>query len=206
MTKIILLLDLPHPAQPAASLLSFVLFLRQKWHEQIPSMSKQTTHIKTSCYHCGEDCSGKPIIAHEKSFCCEGCKLVFEIINQSGLCDYYTISKNPGSSQKMNVRKDKFAFLDDEKISRSLIAFTDSTQTHITFYLPQVHCSSCLWLLENLHRLDGNIVTSKVNFPRKEVDIIFNHNKVSLRKVAELLTSIGYEPYISFNDLKQAKP
>jgi Cu+-exporting ATPase len=68
-----------------------------------------------------------------------------------------------------------------------------------------MHCSSCLWLLENLHRLNENIVSSKVNFTRKEGDIIFNHQKVSLRQVVELLTRIGYEPYISFNDINQAK-
>ena len=132
--------------------------------------------------------------------------MVFEILNKSGLCDYYAISKNPGSSQKMIVRKDKFSFLDDDKIRRSLISFSDETQTHVTFYLPQMHCSSCLWLLENLHRLNENIISSKVNFPRKEAYIIFDERKVSLRVVAELLTGIGYEPYISFNDLDHAKP
>lgn len=69
-----------------------------------------------------------------------------------------------------------------------------------------MHCSSCLWLLENLHKLNENIISIKVNFTKKEADIIFNHQKISLRKVAETLTSIGYEPYISFNDLNKAKP
>ena len=45
-----------------------------------------------------------------------------------------------------------------------------------------------------------------MNFEKKEVDIIFNHEETSLRKVAELLVSIGYEPYISFNDMRKAKP
>ena len=69
-----------------------------------------------------------------------------------------------------------------------------------------MHCSSCLWLLENLHRLDGNVISSKVNFERKEADIVFDHRKVSMRQVAELLASIGYEPYISFKDFKQQRP
>jgi P-type Cu+ transporter len=45
-----------------------------------------------------------------------------------------------------------------------------------------------------------------VNFARKEVDIVFLNEHISLRGVAELLTRIGYEPYISLNDLKQARP
>jgi len=167
---------------------------------------KEDTLQQTTCFHCGEDCTQAIVKAGDRTFCCEGCKMVYEILNQNGLCNYYEISKNPGASRRMPVRKEKFLFLDDEKIRQSLVSFTDATQTHITFYLPQIHCSSCLWLLENLHRLNEHIISSKVNFTRKEADIVFNHNYVSLRQVAELLTSIGYEPYISFNDMKKARP
>jgi Cu+-exporting ATPase len=121
------------------------------------------------------------------------------------MCGYYEISNNPGLSQRIKIREDKFAFLDEEKIQASLISFRDEEQTHVTFYLPQMHCSSCLWLLENLYRLNDGVITSKVNFPRKEADIIFDHKKIPLRKVAELLTSIGYEPYISLNNLERKK-
>lgn len=132
--------------------------------------------------------------------------MVYQILNQSDLCDYYSLNENPGLNQRIKVRKDKFAFLDDEKIQLQLVSFRDEKQVHITFYLPQMHCSSCLYLLENLHRLDKGVVSGKVNFTRKEVDIIFLTGKTSLRKVAETLTSIGYEPYISLNDLKEKRP
>jgi P-type Cu+ transporter len=157
-----------------------------------------------SCYHCGEECD-TIIKAHNKNFCCEGCRSVYEILNKSGMCDYYEISNNPGISQRIKIRDDKFAFLDDEKIQSSLISYKDEEQIHVTFYLPQMHCSSCLWLLENLYRLNNGVIASKVNFPRKEADIIFDPKKVSLRQIAELLTSIGYEPYISLNNLEKKK-
>ncbi len=161
---------------------------------------------KVQCYHCGEDCSEKTIIVQEKHFCCDGCKMVFEILNKTGMCDYYSISDNPGTNQRIKIREDKFAFLDDQKIQSALTIFTNETETHVNFYLPQMHCSSCLWLLENLHRLNQNVISSKVNFERKEADIVFDHRGVSMRQVAELLASIGYEPYISFKDLKQQRP
>jgi len=122
------------------------------------------------------------------------------------MCNYYELSNMPGTNQSVKVREGKFSFLDDEKIQAALISFKDETQIHVTFYLPQIHCSSCLWLLENLHRLEADVITSKVNFTRREVDIVFNYKKISLRKVAELLTSVGYEPYISLQQMKQAKP
>ncbi len=161
---------------------------------------------KIQCYHCGEACPTDKIQLEEKKFCCEGCKMVYQILNQSDLCEYYNLNENPGISQRIKVRKDKFAFLDDEKIQLQLVSFRNDKQVHVTFYLPQMHCSSCLYLLENLHRIEPGIVSSKVNFTRKEVDIVFLTPQTSLRIVAETLTSIGYEPYISLNDLKEKRP
>lgn len=164
------------------------------------------TEQEIHCYHCGETCLNTKIRAAEKVFCCDGCKMVYQILNQSELCEYYNLNDNPGINQRIQVRHDKFSFLDDEKIQLQLISFEDEKQVHITFYLPQMHCSSCLYLLENLHRLNPGVISSKVNFTRKEADIVFLKDKASLRSVAETLTNIGYEPYISLNDLKEKRP
>ncbi|MBK8711850.1 MAG: heavy metal translocating P-type ATPase metal-binding domain-containing protein [Niastella sp.] len=160
----------------------------------------------TICTHCGDLCTTKTIREGDHFFCCDGCKMVYEIIHESGLCNYYDLNKTPGIAQKNTVRSDKFSFLDESRIAEKLISFKDEYQTHIVFYLPQMHCSSCLYLLENLHRLHKGIVKSNVNFTRKEVDIVFENNTTSLRKVAEQLTAVGYEPYISLNDLKETRP
>jgi len=163
------------------------------------------TALGTTCYHCGEACNNTAIVQEEKAFCCEGCKLVFELLNGHQLCDYYRLNEQPGIPQRIAVRKDKFAFLEDDKIVQQLIRFRDDTQTHITFYIPNIHCSSCLWLLENLHRLNNGIQRVTVNFTRKEAQVVFLHEQLSLRGVTELLTSIGYEPYISLQDLQGNK-
>src|SRR6185436_11306692 len=102
------------------------------------------------------------IKADNKHFCCEGCKMVFLLLNKSGLCDYYSLNDNPGLNQRFTVRKDKFAFLQDTSIQQQLINFHNEQQTHITFYLPQIHCSSCLYLLENLHRLQPHVINASV--------------------------------------------
>jgi Cu+-exporting ATPase len=161
----------------------------------------------TTCFHCGEDCSNKKIALEEKIFCCSGCKMVYEILNQSNLCTYYDLNKNPGLAQKINVRADKFEFLEEPSIAQKLILFTDGKQTQISFYLPQMHCSSCLYLLENIHKINPGIKSSRVNFTQKEVFIIFENKETTLRKVVETLTNIGYEPHISLQDVnsKEAK-
>lgn len=167
---------------------------------------KVTAKPIAQCYHCGEDCTADQITYNSQSFCCQGCKTVYQILSKSDLCQYYQLNNNPGSAQRIIVRKDKFSFLTDEKIQQQLISFKDDEQTHVTFYLPQIHCSSCLWLLEHLHKLNVDIISSRVDFGKKEIDLVFNHQNTSLRSVAELLTSIGYEPYISLQNLQKAKP
>lgn len=163
------------------------------------------TKQQTPCYHCGEYTVSATIRIGEKIFCCQGCKMVYEILQENALCDYYSLNESPGISQRSIVRRDKFAFLDEEKIAAKLINYKDEKHTHVTFYLPQMHCSSCLYLLENLHRIDAGIISSKVNFIRKEVSIVLQSSSSSVRKAAELLTSIGYEPYISLHDLHEKR-
>jgi len=58
-------------------------------------------------------------------------------------------------------------------------------------------------VLENLNKLNSNIVASQVNFPKKSVRITYNLADTSLKKVVELLCNIGYEPYISLDDAKK---
>ncbi len=158
------------------------------------------------CYHCGESCSNDRIRSAEKLFCCEGCKMVYGILNQHELCDYYDLNKSPGINQRTRARSDKFAYLDESNIQSQLIGFRNDRETHVNFYLPQMHCSSCLYLLENLHRIEPAVISSKINFTRKEIDIVFQSEGASLRKVVETLSAIGYEPYISLHELQKKKP
>jgi P-type Cu+ transporter len=177
-----------------------------------PTLSKNyfaaamhTTTSQTQCYHCGEEVINS-IKFDEKVFCCRGCQSVYSILNKNGLCEYYNLNETPGTNLQKEIRADKFLFLEDKGIQQKLISFQNTEQTHITFYLPQMHCSSCLYLLENLHRININVISSRVNFPGKEVTVVFNHNHLSLSKLAAILSSVGYEPYISLHDLEHKKP
>jgi Cu+-exporting ATPase len=157
----------------------------------------------TLCYHCGTPCLSQNIHIEEKVFCCDGCLLVYELLNDNGLCDYYKLEHHPGLSQVRAVRSDKFAFLENGDIAASLYAFTDGNHTIVTLYIPSVHCSSCMWLLEHLDRLHEGITESRLNFSTKEVTIRFQRDKINLRQLADLLTTVGYEPYITLSDTEK---
>lgn len=164
-------------------------------------MQKVQTQSSTTCFHCGENGLKEGITYDGKYFCCGGCKTVYDILNQNGLCAYYQLNTTPGQNQRVSVRAEKFAFLEDAKLSESLIRYRNGQYVQVCFYLPQVHCSSCLWLLENLHQMHSGISSSRVEFAHKEVTLQFDEKAITLKQIAELLTSIGYEPYISLKDL-----
>ncbi|MBL7916898.1 MAG: heavy metal translocating P-type ATPase metal-binding domain-containing protein, partial [Bacteroidia bacterium] len=160
---------------------------------------------KIACFHCGDVCISAVVKLDDKTFCCEGCKMVYEIINSKGLCEYYDKEKTPGLSRKIKVREGKFDFLNDKAVRNKLIHFKNETDSHVTFYLPQMHCSSCVWLLEQMHRVNAGIIHSQVNFLKKEIKVVYNHHKTNLKEVAEALTAVGYEPHISLNDVSSSK-
>ncbi|HLF32935.1 MAG TPA: heavy metal translocating P-type ATPase metal-binding domain-containing protein, partial [Cyclobacteriaceae bacterium] len=150
-----------------------------------------------ACYHCGDECRKDHIQFDGKDFCCNGCKTVYEILGQNGLYTYYDLEKNPGVAVNEKISAERFSFLENEEIQKNLLLFRDDHISKVSFHIPSIHCSSCIWLLENLSRLGPGIISSRVNFNRKEVQIVFHHTEISLRETAVLLSSIGYEPYIS---------
>jgi Cu+-exporting ATPase len=85
------------------------------------------------------------------------------------------------------------------------LEFQEDSTAIISLNIPHIHCSSCIWILENLQRLQKGINTSQVNFPEKKVRINYNPETVSLKNIVYLLSSIGYEPYISLENYETGK-
>ena len=153
------------------------------------------------CFHCGDDCEQNVISFQEKPFCCNGCKTVYEIFSENDLTCYYDFQSSPGAIPK--EIEGKYDFLSEQSIIEKLIEFDDDKTQIVTLYIPHIHCSSCIWILENLHKLNLSISSSQVNFGNKKVRITYNSNEISLKEVVLLLNSIGYEPYISLESYNE---
>ena len=156
------------------------------------------------CFHCGDNCTDTTISFNNKPFCCHGCKTVYEILHENELHAYYDFERSPGHVPE--EIGSKYSYLDNDDIATSLYEFKDDSTAIVTLFIPQIHCSSCIWILENLHQLNKDVRISQVNFPKKEVRISFKYQNLSLRRVVELLSSIGYAPYISLEDVSNKKP
>lgn len=154
------------------------------------------------CFHCGDLCPAEPIVEDEHAFCCDGCRLVYDLLKDNNLCNYYDLSKAPGASAVDKSKQAAYASLDDPEVRAKLVRFENGSLSRVLFSVPHMHCSSCIWLLENLHKLNPGIVSSTVNFPRKEVSVDFETAKIKLSEVASLMAATGYAPAISLGDLE----
>lgn len=153
---------------------------------------------EASCYHCGDLCDDESIVFDEKNFCCNGCKMVYSIFSDNDLTYFYELEKNPGIKPSDSINR--FEFLKSEDIVQKLLDFEDETIQVVTFYVPKIHCSSCIWILENLHRLNPNIIKTRVNFSSKKVTFHYRYKEFSLFDLANLLNQIAYAPVIRLDD------
>jgi Cu+-exporting ATPase len=156
------------------------------------------------CFHCGDPLPVNPVELEQKKFCCHGCSAVYSILSANDLCEYYLLDENL-HAPKVKFEKEKYAYLDLPEIHQKLIRYQDDSQTRVLFHIPNIHCSSCIFLLENMYKIHPGFLRTELNFPRKELTVVFDKKQISLRKVVEWLSKIGYEPYLSHNDMDERK-
>lgn len=158
---------------------------------------------KANCYHCGDACGHGALVFNEKNFCCTGCKTVYEIFQGSDLTHYYELQSAAGKAP--NAIEGKYDFLKVASIVDKLVEFNEEEMQIVNLHIPHIHCSSCIWILENLNKLNPAIRSSQVDFPKKTVRITYESKVFSLEALVTLLARIGYEPNISLEDHDKRK-
>ena len=151
-----------------------------------------------NCYHCGDPCGWSNIRFDAKDFCCNGCKTVYEIFTTQGLSNFYELEARAGTAPLEAQRK--YDFLDNPDIVERLLEFNEEGLQVVSLSIPTIHCSSCIWVLENLGKLHPAISMSQVDFPKKILRATFRSGDFSLKALALLLGSIGYAPDISLKE------
>ena len=165
----------------------------------------QKVLIEKTCFHCGEHTMETDLTFEDKVFCCEGCRTVYQILHRNDLCNYYNLDDKPGKTIKTGIERKRFEYLKDLDVQHKLVDFKKGSTASVTFFIPNIHCTSCVWLLENLHNIDEGILKGTVNFLKRTVTLIYDESKTELRSVVELLTTIGYEPDLKLQQLREKK-
>jgi len=158
--------------------------------------------MHAKCFHCGDPCPQPAVRFEDHDFCCEGCKAVYQILQASDLGAYYDMLDAP-AGRGSNRTAEQYAYLDEPEVFRQLIDFQDEHIAKISFELPQIHCSACLWLLERLPAIHAGIIHSQVDFLQKTCFLTFSPAQIKLSELVHLLAKIGYEPNLRLQNLQK---
>lgn len=132
-----------------------------------------------------------------KDFCCNGCEVVYDLLNEAGMCDYYALEEQPGVKQQSSVDEQRTELFELAEVRERIVEFSEDGISRVRLHVPQMHCSSCIWLLENLNRIEPSVFRSRVSFTNKELTITFRETQFPLSKLVALLRRIGYGPQLT---------
>lgn len=164
----------------------------------VPENQEAAPDVAASCFHCGTSCEGNGIVSEQKNFCCRGCRTVYTLLASNQLDGYYSVADaHPGQRA---AEPGAYAWLDQDATAQKLLDYRDEKQARLRLRLPDMHCAACIWLLEQLYRIQPGITRSEVDFPRREIDLSYDPSRLSLRQVVELLDTLGYPPALSLAD------
>src|SRR5690349_21242598 len=91
------------------------------------------------CFHSGLACREGLFETDEKSFCCQGCLAVFQILTANGLSNYYALNPTAGVRARAAVAQEALAYLDAPAVRQGLVHYSDERITRVTFRIPAIH-------------------------------------------------------------------
>ncbi|TQR32436.1 heavy metal translocating P-type ATPase [Campylobacter sp. MIT 99-7217] len=149
------------------------------------------------CSHCKLDFKQEQMIKVEENyFCCTGCKSVFEILHDKGLQGFYERLSHQ-SLAPVNISK-------EIKDYTHFVKKTKEGFDEIYLLIYGIHCSACVWLNEKVLIKEAGVLEVDINSVTHKARVVFDPQLISLRKILELIQSIGYEAS-AYDPLKQEK-
>lgn len=126
-----------------------------------------------------------------------GCVAVYELLHGCDMQQYYQIAPHPGTPPVARETIRPYAYLDDPAIRAKLLVFDNGRLAGVMLEIPAIHCASCVWLLENLCRLEPGVTRVDVQFAQKRVHIEYATAAITLSQIVERLAALGYAPRLS---------
>ena len=79
---------------------------------------------------------------------------MYHLLADNNLHTYYDLDSTPGTTIKQSIERKRFDYLIDKDVQDKLIDFKNAEVASTSFNIPNIHCTSCVWLLENLQNLN----------------------------------------------------
>lgn len=152
------------------------------------------------CAHCESDVPNGLIRAGEaQQFCCEGCRAVYTMIHSCGLTEYYAMRESADAGSTLTkpviITQKAYAEFDDPAFAALYCHGAVGGFQSVEFYLENVHCGACVWLVERMPYIMAAVKEARLDFGRQVVRLVFDPMQARLSDIARQLARLGYPPH-----------
>ena len=143
---------------------------------------------EVTCLHCQLPVPpGQP-----SAFCCAGCEVVYGAIAANGLDQFYALRETGAPAHTTSYA---YAELDDPAFQRLHVVRGADGQARASFYLEDLRCGACVWLVESAPRCVDGVTAMRVDLGKSRADVTWDPAATSLAAIARHLDRIGHPPH-----------
>lgn len=156
------------------------------------------------CQHCGLPVPDALLQPEAPSFCCNGCRQVYQLIHGEGLDYFYSLSDGERTPPLVDPDREVAAAWDHPGFL-ALHCRREGALFATDLRVEGMYCSACIWLIEKgVGGLKG-VWEARVDFGRGKVQIRFDPEQVALSRIVAAIGGFGYRvtPYRPEDDHDQ---
>lgn len=154
----------------------------------------------TPCAHCQLPVGPHPV-GEGPWFCCSGCMLVHDALQQAGFSEtYYNLKKltpdlQPTKPAQTGTDLLRLSEIDTPTFLEAHTRPAEHGARTVTFFLDGVHCAACVWLVERMPYEVEGVTSARLDLSRALLKLQFHPEKVRLSEVATWLAQFGYSAH-----------
>ena len=151
------------------------------------------------CRHCGLEVPPGPklfatINGQRSLMCCVGCRAVAEMLEESGLGEWYARRESP-TGQAAALPEEvlgKVAHLETQALEDEFVYSNQDGYSEVHLLVDDLRCAACVWVIErHLGELEG-VKSVRVLLASHRVFVSWQEDHLRLRDVIERLAEIGF--------------
>ena len=138
---------------------------------------------------------GVVIDAQLRPMCCPGCRAVAELINASGLANFYQqrTAYNQRPPEQEFAPREQYRVYDDPVLAAGFTTEEANGEITAQLLLGGISCAACTWLIEQTMVRVPGVSKALVNLQQGRLDIRFDPARVPLILITRHTASTGPE-------------
>lgn len=150
-----------------------------------------------SCAHCELPVPASDVASDGPSFCCSGCRSVYEIVHAAGLTGYYRYRDKAEAEPARARSARKYEELDDASFQAGHCRVDENGLLSAELLLEGVHCAACVWLVERVGKVVPGVRSARLDLSRNVVSVSWDGERTRLSNIARGFESLGYPAHPS---------